>query len=75
MSAPVPTPEQQAAQAAAAAAAQQFNIEAWTLLAVGLVVTALRTYARIKSVGFRKLEADDYLVWFAAVRCLGGGVC
>jgi hypothetical protein len=57
-----------AAQAAAAAAARQFNIEAFTLLGVGLTVTALRTYVRISSVGVKRLQVDDYLVWFAAVR-------
>jgi hypothetical protein len=56
-----------AAQAAAAAAARQFNIEAFTLLGVGLTVTILRTYVRISSVGLKRLQVDDYLVWFAAV--------
>ncbi|KAI1767222.1 hypothetical protein GGR53DRAFT_518623 [Hypoxylon sp. FL1150] len=59
-----------AAAAAAAAAAQaallQFTIEAWTLLAIGICVTILRTYARIKAVGFRRLQGDDYLVWVGA---------
>lgn len=56
-----------AAQAAAAAAMLQFTIEAWTLLSIGLVVTMLRTYARVKAVGFKGLQADDYLVWVGAV--------
>lgn len=64
MSAPPPTPEQ---LAAAAAAARQFNIEAFTLLGVGLLVTILRTYVRVASVGWKRLQVDDYLVWFAAV--------
>ena len=68
MSVPAPTPQEMAAQAAAAAAARQFNIEAFTLLGVGLTVTALRTYVRISSVGVKRLQVDDYLVWFAAVR-------
>lgn len=68
MSAPALTPQEMAAQAAAAAAARQFNIEAFTLLGVGLTVTALRTYVRISSVGVKRLQVDDYLVWFAAVR-------
>ncbi|KAI1132504.1 hypothetical protein F5Y10DRAFT_209023 [Nemania abortiva] len=42
-------------------------IEAWTYLAVGLVVTALRTYFRVSQVGIRKLQVDDYLVWVAAI--------
>ncbi|KAI1458631.1 hypothetical protein F4805DRAFT_120182 [Annulohypoxylon moriforme] len=56
-----------AAQQAAAAAMLQFTIEAWTLLSIGLVITMLRTYARIKAVGFKGLQADDYLVWVGAV--------
>lgn len=52
---------------AAAAAFQQFATEAWTLLAVGISVISLRTYARIRSVGFKGLRADDYLVWLAGV--------
>ncbi|XXH01068.1 hypothetical protein Hte_007419 [Hypoxylon texense] len=52
-----------AAMAAAQAAMLQFTIEAWTLLAIGICVTILRTYARVKAVGFRRLQADDYLVW------------
>jgi hypothetical protein len=58
MSAPALSPEEQAAQAAMAAAAEQFNIEAFTLLGVGLFITI---------VGWRRLEVDDYLIWFAAV--------
>lgn len=68
MSVPAPTPQEMAAQAAAAAAARQFNIEAFTLLGVGLTVTILRTYVRISSVGLKRLQVDDYLVWFATVR-------
>ncbi|GAB7324987.1 hypothetical protein MBLNU13_g08792t1 [Cladosporium sp. NU13] len=67
MSEPAPTPQEMAAQAAAAAAARQFNIEAFTLLGVGLTITALRTYVRISSVGVKRLQVDDYLVWFAAI--------
>lgn len=53
------TPEE---AAAAAAAAQAFNIEVWTLLGIGSLVTFLRIVARTRSVGFRKLQPDDYLV-------------
>lgn len=67
MSAAAPPPDP-AAIAAAQAAFRQFSIEAFTLLAVGILVTILRTYARIRAVGIKRLEADDYLVWFAAVR-------
>lgn len=62
---PPPTPEQAAAMAAAA---YQATVEVWTLLAVGSLVTMLRTFARVKSVGFRRLQPDDYLVWVALVR-------
>lgn len=68
MSAPALTPlEAEAAQAAAAAAAEKFNIEAFTLLGVGLTVTILRTIARVKAVGWRNFQPDDYLAWAAAV--------
>lgn len=62
---PPPTPEQAAAMAAAA---HEFNVEVWTLLSFGTLVTLLRTYARVKNVGFKKLQPDDYLVWIALVR-------
>lgn len=62
-----PTPAELAAQAAAANAAEAFNTEAFTLLAIGLVITFLRTYSRIVSVGVRSLALDDVLAWFAAV--------
>ncbi|KAI2627578.1 hypothetical protein GGR54DRAFT_652420 [Hypoxylon sp. NC1633] len=55
-----------AAAQAAAAAMLQFTIEAFTLLSIGIAVTMLRTYARIKAVGIRNLQADDYLVWVGA---------
>ena len=67
MSAPGLSPQEQAAQAAAAAAAEQFNVEAFTLLGVGLFITILRTYTLISTVGLRRLDVDDYLIWFAAV--------
>lgn len=61
------TPQEQAAQAAAAAAAKEFNSEVFALLALGILITALRTYSRISSVGFKNLQLDDLLVWLAAV--------
>ncbi|KAH8122314.1 hypothetical protein ACSS6W_005039 [Trichoderma asperelloides] len=64
MSSPPPDP---AAQAAAAAAFQQFTIEAWTLLGVGIAVTILRTISRIRYAGFRGLGGDDYLAWVAVL--------
>ncbi|KAI6869891.1 hypothetical protein KC343_g8097 [Hortaea werneckii] len=56
---PPSTPQEQAA------AARQFNIEVFTLLAVGILVTALRTYTRLVSVGWKKIQADDFLALFA----------
>lgn len=43
------------------------GVEVFILLAVGHSVIALRTYARISSVGFERLQADDYLMLIAAV--------
>ena len=48
---------------AIAAAVRQMEIEVWTLYAIGVCVTILRTYARLKSVGIRNFRADDFLVW------------
>lgn len=57
-----------AADAAAAAAGfHRFAVEAWTLLAVGVLVTVFRTYVRITTVGVRKLTWDDFLVWAGVV--------
>lgn len=44
-----------------------FNIEAFTLLGIAMLVTALRCGVRISTVGLRNLWADDYLVILAAV--------
>jgi hypothetical protein len=60
----------QAALAAAAAAAEAqriFTIELWTFYGVGVLMTILRTYSRVKMVGFGNLKADDWLVWCAIV--------
>ncbi|RDL35323.1 uncharacterized protein BP5553_07254 [Venustampulla echinocandica] len=62
-------PAAQAAMAAAiAAAVRSFNIELWTTYAVGVLMTVLRTFARVKSVGVRDLRADDFIVWLSIVR-------
>jgi hypothetical protein len=42
-------------------------IELWTLYAIGVAVTILRTYARGKAAGWRNLRLDDYLIWVAIV--------
>lgn len=44
-----------------------FTIELWTLFSVGCLTTILRTYARIKAVGFMNLRADDFLVWVGLI--------
>ncbi|KKP06167.1 hypothetical protein THAR02_01770 [Trichoderma harzianum] len=62
MSSPPPDP---AALAAAAEAFHQFTVEAFTLLAVGIAITVLRTFARVRFAGWRGLSGDDYLAWVA----------
>ncbi|KAJ2995461.1 hypothetical protein NUW58_g1260 [Xylaria curta] len=54
-----------AAEAQAARAFQQFVTEDFTLFAIGLLVTVTRTFARVKQVGWKGLQGDDYLVWLA----------
>jgi hypothetical protein len=39
-----------------------FVAEAFTLLSIGILIVLLRTYARVRQVGVRNLEADDYLM-------------
>ncbi|WYZ39797.1 hypothetical protein EsH8_IV_000138 [Colletotrichum jinshuiense] len=46
----------------------EFSTEAFTLLGVALGVIILRSYARISAVGLKRLQADDYLMLFVAVR-------
>lgn len=64
--------ENPGAQAAAAAAAafRSFSIELWTLFSIGATFTILRTYARVQTVGFKKLRPDDYFVWLGVVSVL-----
>ncbi|KAL2366423.1 hypothetical protein RJZ56_000682 [Blastomyces dermatitidis] len=67
MSLPPPSdPAAAAAAAAAEAAFHSFSTEAWTLLAVAILVTGIRTYARVTAVGFKGLQPDDYLVLVGA---------
>ena len=47
--------------------AENFVAEAFTLLAIGLIVIGLRLYSRCLSVGFRRLAPDDYLMIIAGV--------
>ncbi|KAL8362542.1 hypothetical protein RB601_008066 [Gaeumannomyces tritici] len=60
-----------AAQAAAIAKAEatfrSFTIELFTLFGIGALSTVLRTYGRIKKVGFANLAPDDFLVWLGLI--------
>lgn len=47
--------------------AENFIAEAFSLLAIALVVIVLRWIARVLTVGFSKLAADDYLMVVAGV--------
>lgn len=60
------TAEELAAEEAAAKATE-FYREVWSLLGVAFLVVVLRTYGRMRSSGFRSLQADDYMVWLALV--------
>jgi len=44
-----------------------FLVESWTYLTIDLVVVFLRTFARWKTLGFRSLAWDDYLMVLAGV--------
>ncbi|KAK0637031.1 hypothetical protein B0T17DRAFT_613676 [Bombardia bombarda] len=44
-----------------------FTTEAFTLLGLGLSIIGLRLYARISTVGYKRLQADDYLMILAAI--------
>ena len=48
--------------------AENFIAEAFSLLAIGLVVIALRWVSRLMTVGFSNLAMDDYLMIVAGVR-------
>ena len=48
---------------------ENFVAEAFSLLAIGLVVIGLRLYSRCLSVGVRRLAPDDYLMVVAGVCC------
>lgn len=60
-------PPSQADMEATMASLRAFNVEAFTLLALALAITCLRTFARIRSIGWKNLWADDYLVVLAVV--------
>ncbi|RYP90682.1 hypothetical protein DL770_003220 [Monosporascus sp. CRB-9-2] len=62
----MPPPSDPAALAAAQEAMKTFSTEAWTLLSIGLLVTIIRTFGRVKALGLKGLQPDDYLVWVGA---------
>ncbi|RYP53882.1 hypothetical protein DL768_001194 [Monosporascus sp. mg162] len=62
----MPPPPDPAALAAAQEAMKRFSTEAWTLLSIGLLVTIIRTFGRVKALGLKGLQPDDYLVWVGA---------
>lgn len=47
--------------------AKENGIEAYTLLSLGLVIIALRTFFRWRNVGLANLQLDDYLMPLAGV--------
>lgn len=60
-------PSDPAALAAAEAAFRESTIEIWTLFAIGLLATIVRTCARLNAVGFKGLRSDDLFVWIGVV--------
>lgn len=50
-----------------AAQARSFTHDGFIFLGIGIAVTLLRTYARWDQAGFKRFQADDYLVWLALV--------
>lgn len=50
-----------------AAQAKSFTHDGFIFLGIGIAVTLLRTYARWDQAGFKRFQADDFLVWLALV--------
>lgn len=54
--------------AVASGAATPVRIVEWAVLfGIAVIFTSLRTYARAKISGIRKLSWDDFLVWLAVI--------
>lgn len=51
----------------AAERAEGFTRDGWIFLALAALITILRTYSRWSMVGWKRLQADDVLVWLALV--------
>lgn len=47
--------------------ADDFSVEAFTLLSLAIVVIAVRTGARVSMVGVRNFQLDDYLMILAGI--------
>ena len=47
--------------------ADDFSVEAFTLLSLAIVVIAIRTAARVSMVGVRHFQLDDYFMLLAGV--------
>lgn len=47
--------------------ADDFSVEAFTLLSLAIVVIALRTAARVSMVGVRNFQLDDYFMLLAGI--------
>lgn len=43
------------------------SMEGFVLLGLATLITMIRTYSRWDLVGFRRFQADDFIVWFALV--------
>lgn len=50
-----------------AAQAKSFTHDGFIFFGIAVAVTILRTYARWDMAGFKRFQADDYLVWFVLV--------
>jgi len=50
------------------------NVEAWTLLSLGLATIIIRVSVRWKLVGPLNFQLDDYLMPLAGVRCFACSV-
>ncbi|KAM5436330.1 hypothetical protein MferCBS31731_006023 [Microsporum ferrugineum] len=46
---------------------RDFKKESWALYGIGIAAVVLRSIARIRRMGVRGLQSDDYLILFAAV--------
>lgn len=56
-----------ASENAAEAALHKSTVELWLLYTIGVILTILRTYTRVKVGGLRHLRAEDFLVWAGIV--------